>query len=385
MKLTITFILCALFLFLSSCSSMIILNESSSDDKEFFSSIFNESNINNSQKKDLSNIVYKLYTFNYLFEEEVETLLLNLEKNSFKKKFHDEIEDLLFNNIIAQKNVFNLKVKTSKKNKELIIESLLKENIKFNIDFNSPNSFELKEDILNSKNKFFCTSFIDEQQKLIDKNVFILDRDLSKKILIVYSKENLKNIERLKKDYPDEIYHLIDSSNLESDVQKLLKAYDSKQRLSLIESLDKKIVIEHFPRSRNDIDKVYFLLDYQLGKTIIPIYRNLDFGSKLFSNTKIIHGANDINDLADFESISLPVNKQMIKKIAEKNDINDIKSELEKMIIGDYLILEKLKNNNFYGSEVYLSTGFADVSQNECISRNLPMWKIDINGLTNQI
>ena len=385
MKLTITFILCALFLFLSSCSSMIILNESSSDDKEFFSSIFNESNINNSQKKDLSNIVYKLYTFNYLFEEEVETLLFNLEKNSFKKEFHNEIEDLLFNNIIAQKNIFNLKVKTSKKNKELIIESLLKENIKFNIDFNAPNSFELKEDILNSKNKFFCKSFIDEQQKLIDKNVFILDRDLSKKILIVYSKENLKNIERLKKNYPDEIYHLIDSSNLESDIQKLLKAYDSKQRLSLIESLDKKIVIEHFPRSRNDIDKVYFLLDYQLGKTIIPIYRNLDFGSKLFSNTKIIHGANDINDLADFESISLPVNKQMIKKIAEKNDINDIKSELEKMIIGDYLILEKLKNNNFYGSEVYLSTGFADVSQNECISRNLPMWKIDINGLTNQI
>ena len=99
MKLTITFILCALFLFLSSCSSMIILNDSSSDDKEFFSSIFNESNINNSQKKDLSNIVYKLYTFNYLFEEDIETLLLNLENNSFKKEFEDEIENLLLNNI----------------------------------------------------------------------------------------------------------------------------------------------------------------------------------------------------------------------------------------------------------------------------------------------
>ena len=385
MKLTITFILSALFLFLSSCSSITILNDSLSNDKEFFNSIFNESNINNSQKKDLSNIVYKLYTFNYLFEEEVETLLFNLEKNSFKKKFHDEIEDLLFKNIIAQKNVLNLKIKTSKKNKELIIESLLKENIKFNIDFNSPNSFELKEDILNSKNKFFCTSFIDEQHKLIDKNVFILDRDLSKKILIVYSKENLKNIERLKKEYPNEIYHLIDSSNLEIDVQKFLKAYDSNQRLSVIESLDKKITIEHFPRSRNDIDKVYFLLNYQLGKTIIPIYRNLDFGSKIFSNTNIIHGANNIFDLADFENISLPINKQMIKKIAEKNDITNIKSELEKMIISDYLILEKVKNNNFYNSEVYLSTGFADVNQNECISRNIPMWKVDINGLINQI
>ena len=85
MKLTITFFLGAIFLFLSSCSSMIILNDSSSNDKEFFNSIFNEANINNSQKKDLSNIVYKLYTFNYLFDDEVETLYFNLEKNSFKK------------------------------------------------------------------------------------------------------------------------------------------------------------------------------------------------------------------------------------------------------------------------------------------------------------
>ena len=75
----------------------------------------------------------------------------------------------------------------------------------------------------------------------------------------------------------------------------------------------------------------------------------------------------------------------MIKKIAEKNDITNMKSELEKMIIGDYLILEKVKNNNFYSSEVYLSTGFADVNQNGCISRNILTWKVDIDGLTNQI
>ena len=384
MKLTITFISGAIFLFLSSCSSMVILNDSSSNDKEFFNSIFNEANISNSQKKDLSTILYKLYKFNYLFDDEVDKLYINLEKNSFEKKFHDQIEDLLVNNIIAQKNVLNLKIKTSNKNKELIIESLLKENIKFNIDFNSRNSFELKGDVLNSKNKFFCTSFIDDQQKLIDKNVFSLDRDLTKKILVVYSSENLKSIERLKGDYPDEIYHLVDSSNLESDIQKLLKAYDSNQRLSLIESLDKKINIEHFPRSRNDIDKIYFLIDYELGKTIIPIVRNLNLGSKLFSNTKIIHGANNINDLADFESITLPVNKQMIKKIAEKSDITNIKSELEKMMIDDYLTLEKIKNNNFYISEIYLSTGFVNVSQNECISRNISMWKLNINELTNQ-
>ena len=385
MKLTITLILYALFIFISSCSSTVILKSSSFSDKEFFNSVFNETNLSSNEKKELSSIIYKLYTFNFLFEEDIETLLLNLENNSFKKEFEDEIENLLFNNINAQKNVFNLKVKTPNKNKELIIESLLKENIKFNVDFNSSNGFELEENILNSKNKFFCKSFKDEQHELIDKSVFNVDRDFSKKILIVYSSEYIKKVEKLKMDYPNEIYHLIDSVNIESDVQKLLKAYDSNRRLSFIESLDKKITIEHFPRSRNDIDKVYFLLDYKLGKTIVPIYRNLDFGSKLFSNTEIIYGADKVNDLADFEGILIPINKQMIERIAQIKDITNLENEFEKMMVSDYLILEKVTNNNFYSSEIYLSTGFVNINGNECISRNIPMWKIDINEITKQI
>ena len=385
MKLTITLILYALFIFISSCSSTVILKSSSFSDKEFFNSVFNETNLSSNEKKELSSIIYKLYTFNYLFEEDIETLLLNLENNSFKKEFEDEIENLLFNNINAQKNVLNLKIKTPNKNKELIIESLLKENIKFNVDFNSSNGFELEENILNSKNKFFCKSFKDEQHELIDKSVFNVDRDFSKKILIVYSSEYIKKVEKFKMDYPNEIYHLIDSVNIESDVQKLLKAYDSNRRLSFIESLDKKITIEHFPRSRNDIDKVYFLLDYKLGKTIVPIYRNLDFGSKLFSNTEIIYGADKVNDLADFEGILIPINKQMIERIAQIKDITNLENEFEKMMVSDYLILEKVTNNNFYSSEIYLSTGFVNINGNECISRNIPMWKIDINEITKQI
>ena len=385
MKLTITLILYALFIFLSSCSSTVILKSSSASDKEFFNSVFNETNLSSNEKKELSSIIYKLYAFNYLFEEDIETLLFNLENSSFKKEFEDKIKNLLSNNISAQKNVLTLKVKTPNKNKEFIIESLLKENIKFNVDFNSPNGFELKEDILNSKNKFFCKSFIDEQNKLIDKSVFNLDRDFSKKILIVYSSEYLKKVEKLKMDYPNEIYHLIDSINIENDVQKLLKVYDSSRRLSFIESLDRKITIEHFPRSRNDIDKVYFLLDYELGKSIVPIYRNLDFGSKLFSNTEIIYGANKVNDLADFEGVLIPINKQMIERISQIKDMTNLKNELEKMIISDYLILEKVTNNNFYSSEIYLSTGFVNINGNECISRNIPIWKIDINEITKQI
>ena len=52
----------------------------------------------------------------------------------------------------------NLNIETSNKNKEIIIESLLKENIQFSINFDTNNSYSLKDDVLRSNMKYFCKS-----------------------------------------------------------------------------------------------------------------------------------------------------------------------------------------------------------------------------------
>ena len=49
----------------------------------------------------------------------------------------------------------DLILQTSNKNKEIIIESLLKENIKFSVNFENKDSYILKDDVLNSNLKFF--------------------------------------------------------------------------------------------------------------------------------------------------------------------------------------------------------------------------------------
>ena len=79
-----------------------------------------------------------------------------------------------------------LNIETSNKNKEIIIESLLKENILFSINFDANNSYLLKNEVLNSNMKYFCKSFINEQRDIIESAVFDKEGDDGERILIIY-------------------------------------------------------------------------------------------------------------------------------------------------------------------------------------------------------
>ena len=66
----------------------------------------------------------------------------------------------------------------------------------------------------------------------------------------------------------------------------------------------------------------------------------------------------------------------MIKTIEEKKDIKNIKSEFEKMLIADYLLLEKIYQNNMFRQEIFLKTTSKKIIKNNCISRDLSLSKI---------
>ena len=66
----------------------------------------------------------------------------------------------------------DLVLQTSNKNKEIIIESLLKKGIKFSVNFENKGSYLLGDDLLNSNLKFFCKSFIQEQRDVLESAIF---------------------------------------------------------------------------------------------------------------------------------------------------------------------------------------------------------------------
>jgi len=286
---------------------------------------------------------------------------------------------------VQNQNKSNIKLKlnieTSNKNKEIIIESLLKENIQFSIDFDANNSYLLKNEVLNSNMKYFCKSLINEQREIIESAVFNKETGDEKKILIIYSDKYINFVQSIKSKHPKELYYLLNKKDFENNIKKILDVNLSIERYSQISNLDKNIEIQHSPRIRKDISKIYFLIDYDLGKTIVPIFKNYALGIDFYSTSELFHGAADIKKLADFEGTSIPLSSEIFQKILVKKNITNIQNEFEILMINDFLEIEKMYQNNLYKRNIQLETGYTKIQKNKCISRRLPIWKIDMNSL----
>ncbi len=185
------------------------------------------------------------------------------------------------------KNVLNidLTIKTSNKNKELIIESLFEENILFSLDFDKEDSYELSDDLINSQMKYFCNSIIKEERIFIESKIFKSNKTKNKKILVIYSEPHIEFVNSLKEKYPEELYFSINKSNYEQKIAEILNTVLSLKNFEEVSTIDKSLQIEHLPRVRNDISKIYFVTDYDIGKTIVPEIKSYTLNIALYSSS----------------------------------------------------------------------------------------------------
>ena len=277
-----------------------------------------------------------------------------------------------------------LNMQTSSKNKEKIIESLLKDDVVFSINFDDENAYLLEDNLLNSNLKYFCNSFIEDQRNILERNIFNPKKRENKKVLVVYS-NSFKNIYLdLAEKYPQQEYLFVDDINYESVIEKILNVDSSLEKYFHISSMYPDNEILHSPRIRNDISSIYFLTDYELGKTIVPIFRNYSLDINFYSSTEIFHEANDIKKLVDFENTYIPVNDKLIKNIANKKT-SSIKEEIERILINDLLMIEKIHQNNLYRKDIYPESGNLKIQRSGCINRNLSLWKVSTSNYINQI
>ena len=277
----------------------------------------------------------------------------------------------------------DLVLQTSNKNKEIIIESLLKEDIKFSVNFENKDSYLLEDDLLNSNLKFFCKSFIQEQRDALESAIFQDRKENQKRVLIIYSDDFNGIANNLNKKYPKEKYFLLKQDDYESEIKRILHINTSIDKHIKISDLGDGIEIKHSPRIRNDISKIYFLSDYEFGKTIVPIFRSYALGIEFYASTEIFHKSNDVRKLVDFENTLIPVSEILIKEVARKDNILSIKNEFELTLIGDFLAIEKMYQNKLFRKDVKLNSGKSR-RRNGCIERDLSFWKITTTNLINQ-
>ena len=244
-----------------------------------------------------------------------------------------------------KQKIINLSIETNDKNKELIIESLLMNKQKFNINFQDENSYLLQNNVLNSKLKYFCKGFLDDQKDLLEKLIFQDKANKDKKVLVIFSKEQIPIANKLKEKYPNQDYYLVKNGNYEIQIKKLLDIGSSSSRFLKLSLLDKNIEISHKPRIKNNISSVYFLMNYEMGKTIVPIFRSYAFNLDFYSSTEIFHDALDLKKLLDFEKTYIPITYKMIENLSNKNNFN-LQDNITMTLINDFLEIEKIYQYN---------------------------------------
>ena len=376
MKVSLTFILSVLIIFVSSCTTT-AGNKKNFEDGNNRSKDFVLNQINKSANKDIPNIVSKLYKLKKLDKSEQDLLIFSLKNGDIKRSYTNEVEKLLNHSQEIYSSDLKLSIRTSEKNKEMLVESLLQENILFSISF-SENDFFINDDVFASNLKFYCQSFIEEQNNKLENRLL-----REEKILIVFSSEYEEDANALMLNNSDHIYLKINGDDYENKLQKILEINNSYNKAELVSSFDKSLKIEHTPRLRQDLKKIYFLVGYNEGKSVVPFIKSFSTDLQLFSSTRIFHEADSLNDLADFENLTIPVSKNFIAK-AEKNNFDNLKKKFENLLLEDYINIEKAYQNNIFNSKIILNTGLTQINRGACVERNLGFWNIDINSIAGQ-
>ena len=269
----------------------------------------------------------------------------------------------------------SLKIKTSNKNKEIIIESLLKDGDIFSVNFIDEDSYFLEDNVLNSNLKYFCKSLLEEEREVLEDNIFKNKKNVNKKIIVIFSKNYINIASSLRNKYPEEEYFMITSGDFDSQIKRILNVDLSKRNYDDLSKFDSSLEISHSPRIRNDIASIYFITDYNVGKTIVPIFRSYALNTDTFSSSEIFHDANDIKKLVDFENTYIPITKKMIENLSKKQN-SLIKDEFENTLIKDFLRIEKTYQNNLFRENLIPDSGNKKIRRNGCVDRELNFWKV---------
>ena len=346
------------------------------DTKDSINNTFISNQLSKNNNIELLKALENGFKLMNLSDDEINIIINSIQNNEIKKSYIKKVENMLNNNKKMSLNKLQLSIVASERNKEIILETLLENNSFFSIVMNENDATFIEDNVLNSNLKFYCNSFIKEQENILEKKIFV-DSDY-KKTLIIYSDRFSKKVTELKLKYPSEIFLRVNDDNYESSIKKVLEIDESNLRGEIINKFVNNRQIEHTPRIRQDIGKIYFLLDYDQGKSIAPLLKSYVVGIKIFSTSEIFHNADNIRDLADFEEILMPVSKDFILKTGNQK-YDRLKQGIEKLVLSDFITIEKIYQNNLFKNDILLNTGLNSVTKNRCLNRNMGMWRIDLS------
>ena len=375
MKRSLTFL--CIILFLSSCvnnnaSSLYNMNGDKLDPVDI-----NEE-LDDSIRADLSKVIQKSLSYSSLTNEENSLLNNHLYAldGSLKKKVLASINN---SEKIYSKDSIKYFFNTTDKNKDLLIKLSFERTQRSDFIFNE-NGVYVDQDLLNKPVGNFCNSYSNDQRQYLEKIIFQSKTGSEDEVIVIYGDEYENYVNGLKKFYPEASYSRVNNKMYDELISKSLGIYESKNRKSRLQGLDLNSEIKFTPRKKQDIKKIYVILEYEDAKTLIPILKNYVLDFPVFASTDMLYQIGDPKKIIDYEGIYLPLSNMTINNLMLKDFKNINVGEIfDKYILGELLMQERLYTSGVPRAEVSSDLSIIKYDQYECNEREFMLGKVASN------
>ena len=295
------------------------------------------------------------------------------------------IEGILKNTKKLQdRQATNLTIKIDEKYKKILIQASINIDTEFNLIFVNSAKNIISKNILNEALPGFCNSFQDDQLSSIEAVIFsdsVLD---GKETLVIYENTFKGQERRLNSNFSNLRSVLFSDEGYEQFASNVLGVSDSSERYKRINVLLPNVNINNIPRVREDIKNIYFLMSYKNAKGLVPAFRyNYSIGINSYASSNLIENVNNINGIVDFESLIMPAPNHFGDDIFldqfKKNA--SIKDRLIFDNLYDLLLTSYLSQNGIKEAVVNGRSGILHLREGKCISRKLPLKRINSEGI----
>ena len=346
--------------------------------------LFFENELNKEKSRIDRNLILELLKYESLDVNKTYKVIEDVSDN-LSPYGKNIIEGILRNTKKLQdRQATNLTIKIDEKYKKILIQASINIDTEFNLIFVNSAKNIISKNILNEALPGFCNSFQDDQLSSIEAVIFsdsVLD---GKETLVIYENTFKGQERRLNSNFSNLRSVLFSDEGYEQFASNVLGVSDSSERYKRINALLPNVKINNIPRVREDIKNIYFLMSYKNAKGLVPAFRyNYSIGINSYASSNLIESVNNINGIVDFESLIMPAPNHFGDDIFldqfKKNA--SIKDRLIFDNLYDLLLTSYLSQSGIKEAVVNGRSGILHLREGKCISRKLPLKRINSEGI----
>ncbi|MDB4056508.1 hypothetical protein N9516_03330 [Gammaproteobacteria bacterium] len=293
----------------------------------------------------------------------------------------DELNNLkkLRSNIgkIASKEAFIIYTEKSSIYSFELIQLIYSLDLPIQIKWDQSDKKYISQNLLSEAPLGFCSSLYKDAVETIAIEV----SKASNSALLVYSEAFSDEKKFLTDRFPKINSILFKKGDPQLFAAETLGINNSNKRFKKITSLNPNQKLEFLARPREDIQKIFLLLEPTQFQSVLPAFKY--HGGDKFQYVNFISSLvalNNTNQLLDLENSSVPLSSRLSQAIRSK-EVLSLESIIQRSVLHDWILIEIMKQAGIRSAEIDGMTGTLKFQRNSCTKRKLPMQRINSNWI----